>query len=695
MDEMWMRYFRKAMEFEEKGYMEEAIALCNKLLEVFADDTEEILIEKAKLEFRNRYEKDALLDFIEAFSLGRNESLYQLVLEAYLEPNREGLQKRYQENLQMLEEYPFYQNEFGGEDLDVYLLWQDEEILCMVNTVEKAFGIIKRQKWEEIEERQGVVLAANLLWLEDVLYYKGRVKTARRLLDMEVPCYLAYDRNLWMLFAQKEDLEPFVQERKAVFLVGTGGAWKYFEDDTALFPDCIVGQGMHYQKLIQEVAGVQTEACNRNVQEIERYYKEHGKELAARIQKGRPRILFLTSRFTTVLQYHTRDCMQAAKELGCETELLIEPDGIHRLTGWVQYRKICEFKPDVIFCIDHFRFEYVQLPKEIVWLCWVQDPLEHVMSKQTPAKLGKRNFVLNHVFTWKEFFSVGYPKGCLIDAPIPANPILYHPYKLSAEEQEQYACDLCFVCHASDVDGHLKGLWKKIPENLQEPVYAIYKGYQDHVYTSGEPFYSKGDFIYFLKEAFRQNYQICLGDAAVQYLAADMYLWFNQRVFRQCLVDWLLDAGYTDIKLWGNGWKDSPKYQDYAMGPAENGETLSKIYQASKIVIGNNIVSTAAARAWESMLSGAFYLSNYIPEESDLVDIRKIVRVGEDVVMFQNREELLEKVGYFLKNSEERMQVAARGRKAALEKMTFGALMERTLKEVARRLEKAGICLSE
>jgi N6-adenosine-specific RNA methylase IME4 len=55
----------------------------------------------------------------------------------------------------------------------------------------------------------------------------------------------------------------------------------------------------------------------------------------------------------------------------------------------------------------------------------------------------------------------------------------------------------------------------------------------------------------------------------------------------------------------------------------------------------------------------------------------------------------LEKVGYFLKNSEERMQVAARGRKAALEKMTFGALMERTLKEVARRLEKAGICLSE
>ena len=176
-------------------------------------------------------------------------------------------------------------------------------------------------------------------------------------------------------------------------------------------------------------------------------------------------------------------------------------------------------------------------------------------------------------------------------------------------------------------------------------------------------------------------------DAFINYLADDMYCWFNQRVYRQALVDWILDAGFTNIKLWGKGWQDSEKYQRYAMGPAENGETLSKIYQASKIVIGNNVMTTAAARAWETMLSGGFYLSNYIPEEEDVTDIRKIVTIGEDVIMFYSREDLIEKLHYYLEHENERQEMIKRGRKAALEKMTFDILMKRTVEEVAKRLE--------
>ena len=123
------------------------------------------------------------------------------------------------------------------------------------------------------------------------------------------------------------------------------------------------------------------------------------------------------------------------------------------------------------------------------------------------------------------------------------------------------------------------------------------------------------------------------------------------------------------------------------MGSAENGETLSKIYQASKIVVGNNIVTTAAARAWETMLSGGFYISNYIPEEEDAVDIRKIIEVGKDVVMFYNREDLIEKLHYYLEHDEERKKMAERGRKAALDKMTYDVLMKRVLEEVAKRLD--------
>jgi spore maturation protein CgeB len=134
----------------------------------------------------------------------------------------------------------------------------------------------------------------------------------------------------------------------------------------------------------------------------------------------------------------------------------------------------------------------------------------------------------------------------------------------------------------------------------------------------------------------------------------DMYNIYNCKVFRQVLVDWVLDAGVTNVKLWGSGWQTEEKYKKYAMGPAKNGETLSKIYQASKIVLGNNVLTTAAARAWEAMQSGAFYMSNYIPEESDCVDIRKIIDVDKDVIMFYDRDDLIRKLHYYLEHEDER-----------------------------------------
>ena len=165
-----------------------------------------------------------------------------------------------------------------------------------------------------------------------------------------------------------------------------------------------------------------------------------------------------------------------------------------------------------------------------------------------------------------------------------------------------------------------------------------------------------------------------------------MYLWFNQAVYRQALADWLIDAGYKNIKLWGKDWLRNEKYKQYAMGIAENGETLSKIYQASKIVVGNNIGTTGAARVWESMLSGAFYMSNYIPPEEDAVDIRKILKVNEELVMFYDKTDFLNKVEYYLTHEKERQKMIEIGRKVALKKMTFECLMEKVVKEIPTRI---------
>lgn len=115
---------------------------------------------------------------------------------------------------------------------------------------------------------------------------------------------------------------------------------------------------------------------------------------------------------------------------------------------------------------------------------------------------------------------------------------------------------------------------------------------------------------------------------------------------------------------------EEEKYAPYAMDPAENGETLSKINQSSKTVIGNHIMTIAAASVGESMLSGVVYMSNYIPTEDDITDIRKILD-AEDYIMLYNKKDLNEKINYYLNHEDEREIMIQRGRKKALEKMTF------------------------
>lgn len=442
-----------------------------------------------------------------------------------------------------------------------------------------------------------------------------------------------------------------------------------------------------YETLIEDIEISLTKIWAENEEKVKAYYEKNHGQINQHIKTKKPRILFCTSRFTTVLQYHTRDCMEIAKRLGCETELLIEPDGLHRVFARDFLSCVAQFQPDIIFALDDFRFYYSYIPKEVVWITWVQDTMNHIMDPMTPLRLTDRDFVMNHFTTWRKFQKVGYREMTLIDAPIPANSWIYKPYELSQEERKKYTCDICFVCHASDAEQHIQEMISRFPQKLHKAVRAIYENYQGYAYETGKLFYDEELFAAYIDESMQGQFGYKLTDDILHYLSNDIYQWFNQRVFRQALVDWLLDAGFTNIKLWGNGWKSSPKYEKYAMGPAQNGETLSKIYQAAKIVVGNNIQTTSAARAWETMLSGGFYMSNYIPPEFDVTDIRKIIEVDKDVVMFYNKEDFIQKIHYYLEHEKERQEMIRRGRKAALEKMTFDKLMERTLDEVAKRLE--------
>lgn len=280
---------------------------------------------------------------------------------------------------------------------------------------------------------------------------------------------------------------------------------------------------------------------------------------------------------------------------------------------------------------------------------------------------------------------MGYGEHNLMFAPVVANADIYKPYELTEEEQREYGCDICMVCHAADVDAYIRQVRQRFPEK-GKAVAGLYMNFQEDVYERELMLFNTKEAEQYIRRKNKEQFQKILTEAEISLLAEDLVPWFSTRVYRQVLADWLIDAGFTNLKLWGNGWKDSPKYEKYAMGPAENGETLSKINQAAKIVLGNNCAVTAVARVWETMLSGGFYLGNYVPPEDDYTDIRRILTVGEEMVMFDGRKDLLSKVRHYLAHEDERQEMIRRGRKAALERMTYDQLMKRLLEKLAERV---------
>lgn len=683
----------RAFDLEEEGRFEEAIRLCRKCAQDFPENQSEIEIEIAKMNYRNGKEETALLQLLLLYDKSRDQEILDLVLEVFYYSYQEEYDRQYQENCRSLGNYAYFYGETADlEHLRYYPIYTGEQNIWYYDSAEDGFGVIQRWGMSAENIVDSVCLSNDLLWREDILKLEKHSRKQNPFMDMENPLLLVYRRETWELLLQILDLKELLDFDRIVFYESADWLETSFLQDGIAFPGLYLLQNDtgKIKETVENIYGVYEEEYARYQREALEYYRKNGEEIIERIKAGTPRILFLTSRFTTALQYHAKACKRAADRMHLDAELLIEKDRLSSgLNSLISQKTIACFKPDIFFCIDHFRFEHTMFDDmdNLVWVCWIQDPLPYIMDTHSPAKLGKRDIILNHCTTWKKFLEVGYDKRGMLDAPIPADSHIYKEYSLSPEEKEKYDCDICFVCHASDVEAVIEEVIMKFQGAAEQIIYELCKGYQRLVYEIGKPFYGEDEFQQYVRGMLEQN-GICAREEVIKVIAEELYLWLNQRVYRQALVDWLLDAGYTNIKLWGNGWQTDPKYAPYAMGPARNGETLSKIYQASKIVVGNNVMCTAAARAWESMLSGAFYMSNYVPQEVDVTDIRKVMNEEEELVMFYDREDFLQKVEYYLTHEAERLRMAEIGHKAALERMTFDKLMQTMIREIPERISQ-------
>jgi hypothetical protein len=336
--------------------------------------------------------------------------------------------------------------------------------------------------------------------------------------------------------------------------------------------------------------------------------------VAEQMSGGRPlRILGITSRYTTFLQYSMRDWLSAMKRLGHQTKLLIEGDAHESHTNLCFARACVEFVPDVILMIDHYRSQFGALPPQVPCVMWVQDKLPNIFSAAAGAAQGPMDYCLGfgRLYLSQNY---GYPARRHMEATVGVDETRFMPRVRDDAGYDQFACDLSYVSHSSvpaDVilAQHVERAQSDDARRLLAQMYERLRA----IYDAGGVVTHRQHFERLLKESLKD-----IGAALTPEHRDGVLDLFSHQInnafFRHQVLHWLADMD-ADLHLYGKGWENHPRFKHYACGVADNARQLTRIFQTSRINLQITPHGAIHQRLFEGLASGGFFLIRHAPGE--------------------------------------------------------------------------------
>ncbi len=341
----------------------------------------------------------------------------------------------------------------------------------------------------------------------------------------------------------------------------------------------------------------------------------------------RPRLLVPSCPWSTVIQYSIRDTCRAFEKAGWETEILDSPAVI---PSHYVMESINRFKPDVFLYVSHLRTEAPGvIPDNLMMVSWVQDPVPTINSSEAArqwnehATLRKRDLLTGYVDQLRPF-------GYFEERMVPLNMIVdtdrFRPRELSAEQNEKYACDICFASNAGlptdrVVREKLVSLLK--PYGCTEP---LLMKIHDRLWTH----YRAGNTIthYDQLKAFVFRIPECelvLNglDHVQQDALVELLFWrLNDLIYRHTVLEWLDEYATENpgfrLNLYGNDWDQHPRFSNYARGAIVHGEELSAAFQSARFCLHLNGAEGPHQRLYEILASGGVPLLRHSDDASIL-----------------------------------------------------------------------------
>lgn len=382
------------------------------------------------------------------------------------------------------------------------------------------------------------------------------------------------------------------------------------------------------QSALGELGAVDIRSSN----EVRSYYAPLGaKDFAHAIAReaGRaPRVLLITTRFSTVLQYSTHDAADAFRQIGWDAHVLIEPTPHHGLSRVGMRRTLAEFKPDLVFQIDHNRFEHADLiPNNVPFVNWIQDLLPHLMTPETGRQLSVRDFVLTpSLQRWVDEYA--YPaRQCMEFRKLTRVPI--RPVSWSSRSER-----VVYVSNWSQSPAQIRSELIRAESGKTRDVIDAACQRMVTIYESGRSLSTQGDVRRMLIDVMREL-QLSADESLIRHTTARLFDRMNNLLFRQQGLRWAMrscDLLGLDLQIYGNGWNAQPEFADRAQGPIRYGEELESLTREAGInLVLEPFVCIAHQRFLDAVIAGGFCLVRENPANQNIHSLIELLAAARDV----------------------------------------------------------------
>lgn len=323
-----------------------------------------------------------------------------------------------------------------------------------------------------------------------------------------------------------------------------------------------------------------------------------------------PRVLVVTSRFSTYLKYSGEDLAGSLRAHGTDARVLMQRDRCATLVPLSILSEIERFDPDLIVVINYTRSQRSEMfPAGWPCVCWVQDAMNHMFQKST-GSVTPLDFLAGHVYAGSGLVE-GYDEASIFEFPVPVSSRKFHDAPITEGERARFACDVAYVSHQSETargfhdrliaqfDPPQRGAFERCFTRLRGVVDGWADGPQEKLITE-----SLEELMVGLGRR---------GDAAALGVMRTQYVYpIIERLLRHQSLDWagrIAGEHGLEFRIFGSGWEKHPTLHPFAQGPIEHGGALRACYQAAGVHLHVSALGCGHQRVVECAFSGGLPIS--------------------------------------------------------------------------------------